>query len=40
LRERDLNDGELEYEKFIRGVNEKELQIFRDYQRGIEDLIL
>ena len=39
LREGNLNDEELENEKFIREMNEKELQTFRDYQQGTEDLI-
>jgi hypothetical protein len=39
LREGDLNDEELEDEKFIREMNEKELQTFREYQHGTEDLI-
>jgi hypothetical protein len=39
LREGDLNNKELEDEKFIREMNEKELQTFREYQHGTEDLI-
>jgi hypothetical protein len=39
LREGDLNDEELENEKFIRELNKKELQRFREYQQGTEDLI-
>ena len=39
LREGDLNNEELENEKFIREMNEKELQMFREYQQGTEDLI-
>jgi hypothetical protein len=39
LREGDLNDEELEHEKFIREMNEKELRTFRKYQQGTEDLI-
>jgi hypothetical protein len=39
LREGDLNDEELENEKFIREMNEKELQMFREYQQGTEDSI-
>jgi hypothetical protein len=39
LRDGDLNDEELEDEKFKRESNEKELQRFREYQRGTEDLI-
>jgi hypothetical protein len=38
LRDGDLNDEELEDEKFRRELNE-ELQKFREYQRGTEDLI-
>jgi hypothetical protein len=40
LREEDLNDEELEDTKFICELNEKELQTFRKYQQGTEDLIL
>ena len=39
LREGDLNNEELEDEKLIREMNEKELQTFREYQQGTEDLI-
>jgi hypothetical protein len=39
LRGGDLNDEELENEKFIREMNEKELQTFREYRQGTEDLI-
>jgi hypothetical protein len=39
LREGDLNDEELENEKFIREMNEKELQMFREYHQGTEDSI-
>ena len=39
LEEGDLNDGELKIEKLIRELNEKELQTFREYQQGTEDLI-
>jgi hypothetical protein len=39
LREGDLNDEELENEKFIREMNRKKLQTFRKYQQGTEDLI-
>jgi len=39
LRERDLNDKKLEDEKFIREMNKKKLQTFREYQQGIKDLI-
>jgi hypothetical protein len=37
LRNGDLNDEELEDETFKRELNEKELQIFREHQRGTED---
>ena len=39
LKEGGLNDEELSFEKLIRGTNEKELQTFREYQQGTEDLI-
>jgi hypothetical protein len=39
LRKENLNDKKLEIEKFIRKTNEKELQTFREYQQGTEDLI-
>ena len=39
LKEGDLNDEELENEKFIREIYEKELQTFMGYQQGTEDLI-
>jgi hypothetical protein len=39
LKEGDLNDEELRVEKLIRETNEKELQTFREYQQGTEDLI-
>ncbi|TAQ88737.1 hypothetical protein B7494_g2908 [Chlorociboria aeruginascens] len=39
LKEGDLNDEELENKKFIREINEKELQAFMRYQQGTEDLI-
>ena len=39
LKEGDLNDEELKIEKLIRETNEKELQTFREYQQGTEDLI-
>ena len=39
LKEGDLNDEELENEKFIREINEKGLQKFMEYQQGTEDLI-
>jgi len=38
LGDGDLNDEELEDEKFRRELNE-ELQKFGEYQRGTEDLI-
>ena len=39
LKEGDLNDEELELEKLMREMNEKELQKFMEYQQGTEDLI-
>ena len=39
LKEGNLNDEELKIEKLIRETNEKELQTFREYQQGTEDLI-
>jgi hypothetical protein len=39
LKEEDLNDEELESEKLICEMNEKELQTFIEYQQGTEDLI-
>ena len=39
LKEGNLNDEELEIEKLIREMNEKELQTFIEYQQGTEDLI-
>jgi hypothetical protein len=38
-REGDLDDVELEHEAFIRETNEKNLQVFREYQQGTEGLI-
>jgi hypothetical protein len=38
-RKGDFNDEELEEETFIREITEKELQTFREYQQGTEDLI-
>ncbi|RDL36559.1 Uncharacterized protein BP5553_05911 [Venustampulla echinocandica] len=38
LKEGDLNDKELEFEKLIREMNEKELQTFMEYQQETEDL--
>jgi len=34
-----MNDEELQNEKLIREMNERELQAFREYQQGTEDLI-
>jgi hypothetical protein len=39
LRKGNLNDKELEIEKFIRETNKKKLQTFRKYQQGTENLI-
>jgi hypothetical protein len=38
-REGDLKDEDLENEKFIREINERERQLFWKYQEGTEDLI-
>lgn len=38
LKEGDLSDEILESEKFVRETNEKELQIFLEYQQGTEVL--
>jgi len=37
--ERESKEGDLNDEKLIRETNEKELQTFREYQQGTEDLI-
>ncbi|KAF2241529.1 hypothetical protein BU26DRAFT_172565 [Trematosphaeria pertusa] len=39
FRARDLNDAELEVEKSIRKMDNRELREFREYQQGTEDLI-
>lgn len=39
LEEGNLNDKESEFEKRLRELNEKELQTFKEYQQGTEDLI-
>jgi hypothetical protein len=39
LKEGDLNNDGSRVEKLIRETNEKELQTFKEYQQGTEDLI-
>jgi hypothetical protein len=39
LKEGGLNEEELSVEKLIRETNEKELQEFKEYQQGTENLI-
>lgn len=39
LKEGDLTEEELKVEQLKRELNEKELQTFRKYQQGTEDLI-
>ncbi len=39
LQEKDMNDEELRRKRLISEMNEKELQTFREYQHGTEDLI-
>lgn len=39
LKEGDLNDEGLEFEKLMDEMNENELQTFKEYQQGTEDLI-
>lgn len=39
LKEGDLNDEELKFDKLMHEMNEKELQRFKEYQQGTEDLI-